>query len=106
MTMKMDVRHDREGHVKFNPSWFIQTGIVILLSVIAYFIDGSLNEIKSELEFSRIERAQLRADLTSFQIGATGDRFTNSEWREERGQIEKDLDEIRERLTRLEAKGN
>jgi hypothetical protein len=104
--MKMDVRHDREGHVKFNPSWFIQTGIVILLSVIAYFIDGSLNEIKDELEFSRIERAQLRADLTSFQIGATGDRFTNSEWRQERGKIERDLDDIRERLTRLEAKGD
>ena len=103
--MKMDVRHDREGHVKVNPSWFIQTGIVILLATIGYFIDGSLNEIKAELEFSRIERAQLRADLTSFQIGATGDRFTATRWSEERKQIEDALDEIRERLTRLEANG-
>lgn len=102
--MRMDVRHDREGHVKFNPSWFLQTGIVILLSMIAYFIDGSLNEIKSELEFSRIERAQLRADLTSFQIGASGDRFTSSQWAEERARIEASLDDIRSRLVKLEAR--
>src|SRR5210317_1734624 len=101
--MRMDVRHDKEGHVKFNPSWFLQTGIVILLSMIAYFIDGSLNEIKSELEFSRIERAQLRADLTSFQIGASGDRFTSSQWSSERKAIEEKLDDIRERLAKLEA---
>ena len=101
--MKLDVKHDREGHIKMNPSWLMQTGVVILLSVIAYFIDGSLNEIKSELEFSRIERAQLRADLTSFQIGATGDRFTSSQWSNERKVIEEKLDDIRERLAKLEA---
>ena len=54
--MKMDVHKDREGHVKVNPSWLFQLGIVILLSMIGYFLDQSLAEIKSELEFSRIER--------------------------------------------------
>lgn len=101
--MKIDVHKDREGHIKMNPSWFFQLGIAVLLSVIGYFIDGSLNEIKSELEFSRIERAQLRADLTAFQIGVTGDRFTSSDWRGERQIIADELEEIRKRLTKLEA---
>jgi hypothetical protein len=104
MSRHLDIQHDKEGHVKINPSWLMQTGIVILLSVIAYFIDGSLEDIQRELEFSRIERAQLRADLTSFQIGTTGDRFTASMWREERKQLEEDLDDIRRRITDLEAK--
>ena len=103
MTMKMDVHHDKQGQLKLNPSWLFQFGIAILVAVVGYFIDGSLDEIKNELEFSRIERAQIRADLTSFQIGTTGDRFTNSQWTSERERIEKDLDNIRERLTKLEA---
>lgn len=103
--MKMDVKHDREGHLKLNPSWFFQLGIVIMLSIIGYFLDQSLNEVKAELEISRIERAQIRADLTAFQIGATGDRFTATQWRDERQRIEVALDDIRERLTRLEAGG-
>lgn len=101
--MRMDVKHDREGHIKFNPSWFFQFGIALLVGVVGYFLDGSLQEIKSEMEFSRIERAQIRADLTAFQIGAAGDRFTQSMWLEERAALEKDLDKIRERLTLLEA---
>ena len=104
MNMKMDVHRDRTGSVKVNPSWLFQFGIAILVAIVGYFIDGSLNEIKNELEFSRIERAQIRADLTSFQIGTTGDRFTNSQWNSERSRIEKELDGIRERLTKLEAK--
>ena len=103
MNMKMDVKHDREGHVKVNPSWLFQLGIAILLSIVGYFLDQSLKEVKSELEFSRIERAQLRADLTSFQIGSTGDRFTATQWRDERARIEDELDKIRERLAQLEA---
>ena len=103
MTMRMDVHKDRYGHLKVNPSWLFQLGIAIMLAVIGYFIDGALSEIKSELEFSRIERAQIRADLTAFQIGASGDRFTATMWAEERHKIEKDLDEIRDRLTTLEA---
>ena len=104
MNMKMDVHHDKQGQLKVNPSWLFQFGIAMLVAVVGYFIDGSLNELKSELEFSRIERAQIRADLTSFQIGSTGDRFTSSQWNSERLRIEKELDGIRERLTKLEAK--
>lgn len=103
MTMKMDVKHDREGHLKVNPSWFFQFGIALLVGIVGYFLDGSLQEIKSEMEFSRIERAQIRADLTAFQIGAAGDRFTQSQWIDERAQLEKELDKIRQRLTTLEA---
>ena len=101
--MKMDVHHDRAGQLKVNPSWLFQLGIGIVLAVIGYFLDASLSDIKTELEMSRIERAQIRADLTAFQIGASGDRFTSSDWREERDRIEKDLDSIRQRLTKLEA---
>src|SRR5210317_1669952 len=99
MNMKMDVKHDRDGHVKVNPSWLFQLGIAIMLSIVGYFLDASLQEVKSELEFSRIERAQLRADLTSFQIGASGDRFTSTQWRGEKQRIEEALDDIRTRLT-------
>lgn len=102
MTVKMDVHRDRQGSIKVNPSWFFQFGIAILVGVVGYFLDGSLNEIKNEMEFSRIERAQIRADLTSFQIGAAGNRFTQSEWNDERARIENELDRIRERLTKLE----
>lgn len=103
MNMKMDVKHDRDGHVKVNPSWLFQLGIAILLSIVGYFLDQSLKEVKNELEFSRIERAQIRADLTAFQIGASGDRFTSSDWRVERDRIESELSAIRERLAKLEA---
>ena len=74
-----------------------------MIGVIGYFLDASLSDIKNELEMSRIERAQIRADLTAFQIGSSGDRFTGSDWNRERNRIEKDLDAIRERLTELEA---
>lgn len=104
MNMKMDVHHDRQGQLKVNPSWLFQFGLAIMIGIIGYFLDQSLSDIKTELEMSRIERAQIRADLTAFQIGSTGDRFTASNWREERTRIEKELDSIRERLTKLEAK--
>lgn len=101
--MKMDVHRDRTGQLKINPSWFFQFGIAVMVAIIGYFLDGSLQEIKSEMEFSRIERAQIRADLTAFQIGAAGNRFTSDDWSHERGKLETELDSIRERLTRLEA---
>lgn len=103
MTMKMDVHRDREGHLKFNPSWFFQLMILVMLGMIGYFLDNSLQGVKNELEMSRIERAQIRADLTAFQIGAAGDRFTQSQWTEERARLEQDLDDIRTRITKLEA---
>ena len=101
--MKYDIHRDREGHVKINPSWVFQLGIAVMLTIVGYFLDGSLQEIKREMEFSRIERAQLRADLTSFEIGAAGDRFTASDWGREKQDIEDALDDIRERLAKLEA---
>lgn len=101
--MKMDVHRDRTGALKINPSWFFQFGIAVMVAIIGYFLDGSLQEIKSEMEFSRIERAQIRADLTAFQIGAAGSRFTSDDWNHERGKLETELDSIRERLTKLEA---
>ena len=102
--MKLDVHKDKEGHIKMNPSWLFQFFIVALVGMIGYFLDGSLQDIKTELEMSRVERAQIRADLTAFQIGASGDRFTASMWREERDRLERDLEAIRKRLTQLEAK--
>ena len=103
MNMKMDVHHDRQGQLKVNPSWLFQFGLAVMIAIIGYFLDQSLSDIKTELEMSRIERAQIRADLTAFQIGSSGDRFTGSDWRAERGRIEKELDQIRERLATLEA---
>ena len=99
---RFDVHKDREGHVKINPSWILQLGIAIMLSIVGYFLDGSLKEIKEEMTLARIERAQLRADLTAFEIGAAGDRFTLSDWTEERKELETILDDIRVRLIELE----
>lgn len=104
MNMKMDVKHDRSGQLKVNPSWLLQFGLAVLLTVVGYFLDQSLGEIKSELEFSRIERAQIRADLTAFQIGSVGDRFTSRQWDDEKDKLDVELKEIRERITKLEAK--
>ena len=101
--MKMDVHHDRQGQLKVNPSWLFQFGLAVMIGTIGYFIDQSLSDIKGELEMSRIERAQIRADLTAFQIGSSGDRFSGSDWHREKLQIEKDLDSIRNRLATLEA---
>ena len=103
MNMRMDVKHDKQGQLKVNPSWLFQFGLAVMIGIIGYFLDQSLSDIKGELEMSRIERAQIRADLTAFQIGSSGDRFTNSDWRREKLQIEQDLDDIRKRLTTLEA---
>ena len=103
MTVKMDVHRDATGHIKVNPSWLFQFALAAMIAIIGYFVDAGLEDIKSELEFSRIERAQIRADLTSFQIGAAGDRFTQTEWNDERDRIEVELDNIRERLARLES---
>jgi len=99
----MDVHKDREGHLKYNPSWFFQIALMVMLSITGYFLDNSLQEIKREMEMSRVERAQIRADLTAFQIGASGDRFTMSDWRSERQSIETALDAIRKDIAKLQA---
>ena len=103
MSMKFDTHHDKDGHLKYNPSWFFQLAIIGMVGMIGYFLASSMEDIKSELELSRIERAQIRADLTAFQIGAAGDRFTRTQWTEERARLEVDLDDIRNRITKLEA---
>lgn len=104
MNMKLDINKDQQGNIKMNPSWLFQTFILVILGLIGYFVDSSLQDIKGELEMSRVERAQIRADLTAFQIGASGDRFTGTMWRQERERIEQSLDEIKSRLSELEAR--
>lgn len=101
--MNKAIAEIQEGIIKMNPNWLFQFFIVVMVGVVGYFLDSSLRDIKTELEMSRVERAQIRADLTSFQIGTSGDRFTGSMWRDERALLEKDLDAIRKRLTELEA---
>ena len=84
------------------PAWIPQTLFVGLLAITGYFINGTLNQINEELKISRIERAQLRNDLSALEIGLRGDRFTMSNWNDEKDRIESELDIIRERLTNLE----
>lgn len=84
------------------PAWVPQTLFVGLLGISGYFINGTLNQITDELRISRIERAQLRNDLSALEIGLRGDRFTATDWSEEGKRIENELDIIRERISKLE----
>jgi len=84
------------------PAWIPQTLFVGLLAITGYFINGTLNRIKQELQISKIERAQLRNDLSTLEVGHRGNRFTMSNWNEERQRLEDELDIIRERLAKLE----
>ena len=84
------------------PAWIPQTLFVGLLAITGYFINGTLEQLGSELQISRIERAQIRNDLSALEVGLRGDRFTRSNWTEERRRIESELDIIRERITKLE----
>lgn len=83
-------------------SWLVQTLVFILLGVSGYFISGDLSDIKEELRLSRIERAQLRADMSALEIGLRGDRFTQSDWQRERDRITKEIEEVKKRLRELE----
>lgn len=83
-------------------SWLVQTLVFILLGVSGYFISGDLSDIKEELRLSRVERAQLRADMSALEIGLRGDRFTQSDWQRERDRITKEIEEVQKRLRELE----
>ena len=85
-----------------NPSWVIQGMVMILIAMSGYFIDKNLSAIEAELQLSRIERAQLRSDMSALEIGLRGDRFTRTDWVEVQKQIDKELEEIKARLRALE----
>ena len=86
------------------PSWLPQAFFVALLAISGYFFNNTLNQITAELTLSRIERAQIRNDLSALEIGLRGDRFTRSDWNIERNRIQDEIDDIRSRLTDLEKK--
>ena len=96
-------REERTLHV--NPSWLIQAMLATIIAVAGYFMDGTLSDIKTELQLSRVERAQLRSDLANVQLGVTGDRFTRTDWIREQDKIQKQIDDARDRIRELENKG-
>ena len=96
-----DQKHE-QGSLAVNPSWVIQTLILCLMAISGYFIQQNLSVIREEIQFSRLERAQLRADMSALEIGLRGDRFTRTDWNRERERIEEALDTIRERLSAME----
>lgn len=85
-----------------NPSWIIQGMIFVLLAVAGYFIDDKLGIITDEMQFSRIERQQLRADMTALELGIRGDRFTATDWQREKDRLDQELESINERIRELE----
>ena len=93
-----------EKKIEINPSWIIQTLILCLLGIAGFFISSQLSLISDEITLSRIERAQLRADLSALEVGLRGDRFSRSDWRVESDKISRDLESIRSRLLELERK--
>lgn len=85
-----------------NPSWIIQGMIFVLLAVAGYFIDDKLGIITDEMQFSRIERQQLRADMTALELGIRGNRFTSQDWQREKDKLDKEIETINERIRELE----
>ena len=75
-----------------------------LLAISGYFFNNTLNQITDALALSRIERAQIRNDLSALEVGLRGDRFSRSDWNVERDRIENELREIEARLKNLEKK--
>lgn len=91
-----------EEKILINPSWVLQSIVLCLLAVSGFFIRGSMETISQEIQLSRIERAQLRADLSALEIGLRGDRFTQSDWRREQAKMENVILAIQKRLVELE----
>lgn len=90
--------------MKQAPTWVIQVMMLALLGVSGYFIQNTLQRIEDELAMSRLERAQIRNDMSALEIGLRGDRFTATDWNREQSRIERELDEIRERIAALEGR--
>ena len=82
--------------------WFGQMIMYVMIGITGFFMTNELSEIKEELRISRVERAQLRTDMASLEVGLRGDRFTRSDWVRESGRIENQLERIRERLRVIE----
>lgn len=91
-----------EKTISINPSWVLQTMVLIVLGVASYFIDKNLTSIEAEMQLSRIERAQLRADMSALEIGLRGDRFTRSDFDKEQADIQRQLDALAGRVLELE----
>lgn len=91
-----------EQKILINPSWIIQALILCLLAVSGFFIKGTMDTISQEISLSRIERAQIRADLSSLEVGLRGDRFTQSDWQREQARMSEIINNIQARLRELE----
>ena len=85
-------------------SWIIQTAMLTAVAVVGYFIDDKLDFLGRELEISRVERAQIRQEVRGLEIGLRGDRFTRTDWNQEKRELMNAHNEIGERLRELERK--
>jgi hypothetical protein len=94
-----------ESKIEINPSWVLQTLVLGLLGISGWFIAGDLTDIKDEMRLSRIERGQLRADLSALEVGLRGDRFSRTDWERERDKLSEQIEEIKERLRELKKAG-
>lgn len=107
----MNADWKEEKKISVNPSWVIQSLVGLVLIIGGWSINRTLdnvgtdiNEVKSELQSSRLERSQIRADMTALEIGLRGDRFTRTDWIRENSRIEKELTGIQDQIREIELK--
>lgn len=100
----MDDNLKSEKMISIDPSWVLQTLVLLSLGVSSWFFKEALSSIREEMQFSRVERAQLRSDLSALEVGLRGDRFTRSDWERESQRIENQIDDINKQLREIREK--
>lgn len=102
--MTDDAGMRQEGIVGLSISWLLQGTVVVMITISGYLMSKQLDGIEEEMRLSRIERTQIRADMSALEIGLRGDRFSRSDWDRERQRLERDMDEIRAMIADLQRK--
>jgi len=75
-----------------------------MITISGYLMSKQLDGIEEEMRLSRIERTQIRADMSALEIGLRGDRVTRSDCDRERERLERAMDDIRTQIAKLQQK--
>lgn len=102
--MTDDAGTHQDGVIGLSISWLLQGTMVVMITISGYLMSKQLDGIEEEMRLSRIERTQIRADMSALEIGLRGDRFSRGDWDRERDRIERAMDDIRAQIAKLQQK--
>lgn len=85
-------------------SWIIQTCIAVLLAVIGVMGRAQFNLLNSQYDSLSLEMKELRINITSLELSLRSDRFSQTDWAQQRIILDQQLNEIRQDIKDLERK--